>query len=353
MKQPEEFDKIIIKNDKNTKLVNEFIRYYKYIYSNFDNKTKSLNENYYKLLAISKVIDTLAKYNKEITKGSDIEHIKGIGKKTISRIDEILETGKLLEIPKNIENKTEIISELSSIYGIGPTKANEFYTQYNIKTIKDLEQADKKNIISLTRQMKLGIKYKDILKEKIPKILVLEFDIYLSKLINTLDPNFTTVICGSYRRGKEFTSDIDILITHQNLHNKDNSKQYLDKILNKLSKIIVDNLTQDNYNNHYQGFGTFKNIIKQTNINKNVFDINKNVFRIDIILVPIESFYTALMHFTGSGDFNQKMRNHAKNMDMKLNEYGLYKNGEQIEINSEVDIFTNLLLKYVKPENRI
>lgn len=352
MKQPEEFDKIKTKVESNTKLVNEFIRYYKYIYSNFDNKTKSLNENYYKLLAISKVIETLAKYNKEITKGSDIEHLKGIGKKTINRIDEILNNGYLSEIPQNINNKTEIISELSSIYGIGPTRANEFYTQYNIKTIKELIKADKQGKIKLTRQMKLGIKYKDILKEKLPKILVLQFDIYLSKLIKSVDNDFTITICGSYRRGKDFTSDIDILITHQQLHDISKSKKYLDIILSKLNKVIIDNLTQDNYNNHYQGFGTFKNIITDTSINPSVFDIDKNVFRIDIIIVPIESFYTALMHFTGSGDFNQKMRNHAKNLNMKLNEYGLYKNNKQIEINSEIDIFENLLLKYIKPENR-
>ena len=42
---------------------------------------------------------------------------------------------------------------------------------------------------------------------------------------------------------------------------------------------------------------------------------------------------------------------------MKLSEYGLYKidskgNEKSILINSEVDIYENLLLKYIPPENR-
>ena len=32
------------------------------------------------------------------------------------------------------------------------------------------------------------------------------------------------------------------------------------------------------------------------------------MIRLDIIVVPIQYFYPALMHFTGSGDFNQKLR---------------------------------------------
>ena len=86
------------------------------------------------------------------------------------------------------------------------------------------------------------------------------------------------------------------------------------------------------------------------------FDIKTNVIRLDIIIVPISSFYTALLHFTGSAVFNQKMRLHAKSMNMKLSEYGLYKNvGNKnipIEINSEEDIFKYLKLKYVEPKKR-
>ena len=103
---------------------------------------------------------------------------------------------------------------------------------------------------------------------------------------------------------------------------------------------------------HFQGFATFKNIVD----NYQDFDVKKSVIRLDIIIVPYSSYYTALMHFTGSAVFNQKMRLHAKSMNMKLSEYGLYKHinkkDVKLEINSENDIFDTLLLKYIPPEKR-
>lgn len=355
-----QFANIKVKNPNNEYLVREFIRYHRWIYSNYSNSQKTSKENYYKLLVIKKTIEIIAKFPKDITDGAQLEHIKGIGEKTINRINEIIKTGKLSEIDDTTNKKTKQISavqELSTIYGIGPSKASEFYEKHNITTIKQLMSADKKGIIQLTEQMKLGIKYNDILIQKIPRILIASLDLYLTDCLYRLDKDFIGVICGSYRREKDYSSDVDILITHKKINSKDNIKEYLKKIIDTLSNnIIIDALTV-NYNTHFQGFATFKNLpTLPTSSNYDNFDVNKNVFRLDIIFVPINSFYTALMHFTGSGDFNQRMRLHAKSLGYKLSEYGLstIKNNKEtfFTINSEKDIFDLLLLKYLPPSQR-
>ena len=352
-----EFANIKVKNPDNLYIVEEFIRYFDWIYSNYAKSTKSSKENYYKLLVIKKTIDQIAKFPKTIISGSQLENIKGIGVKTITRINEIIDTGKLSEI---IEGKLQIsaVKELSGIYGIGPVKASEFYSQYNITNLKELIQANKNGQIKLTDQMKLGIKYKDTLVTKIPRILIACLDIFVHAELNNTDKNFISVICGSYRRGKDFSSDIDILITNKKLKSKDDTGKYLKIVLDNLAKyFIVDSLTTS-YNTHFQGFASFKQIPNlPSEYDKNLFNIKTNVIRLDIILVPIQYFYSALMHFTGSGDFNQKLRLHAKSLGYKLSEYGLFsmdKLGKEINIpaNSEQDIFETLLLKYVSPEKR-
>jgi len=205
--------------------------------------------------------------------------------------------------------------------------------------------------------MQLGIKYKDILIDKIPRILIARLDSFISDTLYNIDKNFISVICGSYRRQKDFSSDIDVLITNKKLISKNDSGNYLKIVLDNLSKyFIIDNLTTS-FNTHFQGFASFKNIPNlPSTYDKSIFDVNKNIIRLDIILVPEQFFYTALMHFTGSGDFNQKMRLHAKSLDMKLSEYGLFKinNNKEVSlpINSENDIFNALLLKYIPPEKR-
>ena len=334
MNNIQEFNNIIIKNNDNKYLVDEFIKYYLFIYSNYTNSQKTSKENYYKLLTIKKIINIIANFKQTITSGSQFESIKGIGDKTIARINEIIHTGHLSEIKEN-KFQIEAINELSNIYGIGPSKASYFYETFNIKSITDLINADKKGIIQLTNQMKLGIKYKDILSTTIPRILIQHLQNFIQNLLY----------------------DVDILITHKKLKNKNNCSTYLNKVIDSYSKyFIVDSLTE-HFNTHFQGFGSFKNIPDlPSSYDKLIFDINMHVFRIDIIIVPEQSFYTALLHFTGSGIFNQKLRLHAKSLNMKLSEYSLtiLENNKKknLKINSENDIFKFLLLKYIPPDKR-
>ena len=81
-----DFTNIKISNPDNIYIVNEFIRYYDWIYSNYSKSTKSAKENYYKLLVIKKTIDIIARYKKKITNGSQLANIKGIGEKTLERV---------------------------------------------------------------------------------------------------------------------------------------------------------------------------------------------------------------------------------------------------------------------------
>jgi len=348
------FSKMIIKNENNKYIVDEFIRYYKFLYSNYTTSNKSSKEIYYKIATVVRIIETIAKYSKQIVSGSDVGHIKGIGEKTIARIDEIIETGKLSEI-KEKQNQYEAITELSSIYGIGATKASIFYEQYNIKSINDLIKASKNGTITLTHQMILGIKYKDVLIEKIPHNLIEMAEKTILNKITAVNSNIIAVICGSYRREKDFSSDMDILLTHPEITNTNNKQgYYLEQVVENLADknfFIIDKLTESS-KRHFQGFASFKKII---NSYPN-FNVKKSVIRIDIIIVPYNSFYTALMHFTGSAVFNQKMRLHAKSLNMKLSEYGLFKqigkNEISLHIHSEKDIFDNLLLKYIAPNKR-
>jgi DNA polymerase/3'-5' exonuclease PolX len=353
MNKIEDLTKLKIINVKNKYIIDEFIKYYMFIYSQYNagKIAKDKKIIYYKLIAIKKVIDILIKFKKDITIDivPELSKLKGFGEKTIARVKEIIKNGHLAEI----KEETIYTSELSNIYGIGPVKASYYYEKYNVKTINDFILLIKEGKIEITKQIELGIKYKNLLSNHIPRILITRIEFFIQDTINNIDKDYVSVICGSYRREKEYSSDIDILITHKQLvNNKSQTQKYLQNVIEKLSTnnlFIIDNLTE-NYVSHFQGFASINpKYIKDIPVCD--FDINK-IIRVDFIIVPYDSFYTALMHFTGSGDFNQMMRVHAKNLDMKLNEYGLFKKGKRIDIKSETDIFNNMLLKYVPPNKR-
>jgi DNA polymerase/3'-5' exonuclease PolX len=86
-----------------------------------------------------------------------------------------------------------------------------------------------------------------------------------------------------------------------------------------------------------------------------VCKINKkaSLRRIDIRFMPQESYYTAVLYFTGSGEFNRQMRGVALSMGYTLNEYRLLNDkGKIMKVESEQDVFDYLNMEYMLPKER-
>ena len=290
-------------------------------------KIKSEKAIIYKINAIVNLIKIINIYPKEIKNGEELKDIKGVGKGSIEKINEILKTGTLSYLNNNI------LSELTEVIGIGPSIANQLIQKYKIKSLDDLIKKVKKGEIEVNDKIKLGLKYVGKFKGNIPRQHIDDVQDYLKQF------NSNIIICGSYRRGLDFSSDIDILLYNSQLLTMNDVKKsnmlndYV-KLLTK-NKFIVDNITNNNVTK-YMGFAKWENVIR----------------RIDIRLIPYESIYTALVYFTGSYELNRIMRKKAKELGYKLNEYGLYKNNELIHITSEKELFKKLGMKYLKPTER-
>ena len=329
----------------NDRIIKEFERLVKQI--KFDIDKKRSNKDIFRLRQIQNALNIIKKYDKEITSGDQLQDIKGIGKGTMRRIDEILKNKYLKEIDINTFDKKYLkhIEELEQIYGIGRKTAQKLIEKYNIKTVKQLKQAFKNKKIDLPDDIILGLKYHNVYKQDIPRNEIDEINKYFKTVTKQIDNNLKHVICGSYRRNKHTSNDIDVLLVHTKIISKkdmENHKNYLKEFVKKLTKdkFIIDDIDK-NYQVKYMGFSKYK---------------NKPVRRLDIMYVPYDSYHTSLLHFTGSWEFNRKMRELALDLGYTLNQYGLYKfkNGKKIRIktNTEEDIFEKLGMEYIEPQNR-
>ena len=76
--------------------------------------------------------------------------------------------------------------------------------------------------------------------------------------------------------------------------------------------------------------------------------------RIDIRYIDYTAYYAALIYFTGSKNFNIKIRNLALEQGYSLSEYGLKdkKTGEIICLHSERELFDLLGIVYTQPLER-
>jgi DNA polymerase/3'-5' exonuclease PolX len=294
---------------------------------------KAENAIIFKINAIANLIKIIKNYSKEIINGEELKDIKGVGKGSIEKINEIIKTGTLSYLYTNNTNNNNIVNELTEVIGIGTVIAQKLIQKYKIKSLDELIKKVNSGEIKVNDKIMLGLKYVGKFKGKIPRQHIDDIQKYLTKF------NSNIVICGSYRRGLEYSSDIDVLLYSQDLLTIDDVKKsnMLNNYVKQLTKykLIVDNITNNNVTK-YMGFIKWENTIR----------------RIDIRLIPYESIYTALVYFTGSYELNKIMRRKAKDLGYKLNEYGLYKNNKIIYITSEKELFKKLDMKYLKPTER-
>lgn len=310
---------------------------------------KQITINKFRIASLKKALKIISSIKSKIINSDQIKDIKGIGKGTIDRVNEILTTGTLKEVAnydeivKKSKTKEDIIEDLMKVIGIGRIMAINLIDMYKIKSAEELKQLSDQGKIELNDKLKLGLKYLGKFEGSIPRKEVDKIYDYLQDITHKYDNSMFITICGSYRRGLPIMSDIDIMLSSINIITTDDDMTLtLDKYVKHLHQIgfLIDDITDKNIKTKYMGFGRLND--------------KTPIRRIDIRLISVISYFPALVYFTGSYYFNQEMRIQAKRLGYKLNEYGLYDNrtNEMIPILSEQDLFTILEMKYLSPDER-
>jgi DNA ligase-1 len=316
------------------------------------------------ILSDDLVLNTTEDYIKALRDGgmvlADEEKFKqknGTWKSSIvQKIDAILKTGTAdnieLEDPSALEINQEFVAieNLSKVAGIGRATATKLYNDFNITTVQELKELYELNKSIINSKQAIGLIHYDDLLKRIPRSEMDNWkDILTSIFQDTLDSlniDGSLIISGSYRREKDDSGDVDVLII---------SKIYNESLMN----LFYINLLES---------GIFKkeNIIASGGTKIMAIAKILDTFRhVDIFYFSLEVFPFALLFTTGSKEFNLKMRSHALKRGFSLNERNLTKkNGNLVsdeeyiaKINkrlptSEEDIFNFLDYKYVEPKYR-
>lgn len=285
-------------------------------------------------------IEALADDIEKIAKDKELQNIPGVGENIANKIDEYLETGNL-EVLDELKEKYPIeFDELLPIEGLGLKTIKKIFLELGVYNLDSLERAAKNN--ELRKLKGLGPKSEEnIIKNiqyarKFTDRMFLSTAFYLSEDIKKellkLDSINRIETAGSIRRARETCGDIDLLVTISN-----------DVDFEEESYKIMDYFVNLNFVEDLISKGSLKTTVRL----KDGIDCDLRVFTED-------QFGAALMHFTGSKNFNVKLRTIAISKNMKLNEYGIFKtdNEELVASKTENDMFNALGLDYIPPELR-
>jgi len=293
-------------------------------------------------MAYGKAITILKKYPKVIKVGNDVRNwarendMKGIGDKIVNKIDEIITTKKLhtLDDLKKDEDPKRInmIDIFQTIHGIGPANAVRLYDIEKIHTIKQLERLVANDSEILTNAQRVGIKYREVLLDRIPYDQIYLFQFTIAYCLNKhFGETFKLQTAGSFRRKKATSGDIDIMLQSESFT--------LDDAVRVLQRygIVLDILALKD--KKFMGVATCPGR-------------TMNPFRLDIFMTTKENWWTALVTHTGPKELNTMMRARAGDMGMKLSDQGLTRGDTKVSIKSEKALFQKLNMVYVIPTER-
>ena len=293
-------------------------------------------ENAFKIRAYKNGSEIIENYGDDIiqvTKDGKLGELKGIGKALASKIEEIVETGKLTYLDELKLEFPDTFFDLFEISNLGPKKIKKLYDNLQIDSIDKLEASCKNNEIS---------KISGFGKKSVEAILEsISFRKSNSKFFRTgdiapiaesileflrqLPQTSQAEIAGSYRRGKEIVHDIDFIVA------------------TKLPVEIINEFTM---------MPEVAQVILKGKTKSSV-RLN-NGLQCDLRAVKNSEFPFALNYFTGSKAHNVKMRSLAIKNGYSLNEYALNsktKTNEDV-INDESDLYKALGLSFIHPALR-
>ena len=135
-------------------------------------------------------------------------------------------------------------------------------------------------------------------------------------------------LAGSYRRGVEDIGDMDFIVTDCDLH------ALLDDLGNRFEVKTVA-----------RSGDKIATIVMHLSA--------KSEAQVEFVNVPDKSVGAAMLHSTGSGQFNVGLRTYARQKyGYILNQYGLFSGNRRIAGSTENEIFRKLGLKFIPPVAR-
>ena len=281
----------------------------------------------------ARIVESLTEPVKSIVETGKLSEIKGIGKGLAKKITQLINTGTIDEYVQMKEKLPDGLFDILKLPGMGPKKVRAVYKKLEITSIGELEYACNENRLAdlngfgekSQANVLSGIQFLKVSRER---HLFHEAKHAAHNLLEIVlkFPHIKQVsIAGSIRRHKETIKDIDLIAVVENEHRESTMEQFT-------SLPDVDSVI---------GKGETKSSVRLA-----------SGFQADLRLVSENAYPFMLHHFTGSKEHNTAMRSRAKAFGLKMNEYGLYKNGASVSCKDEKDVFKALDLEYIEPELR-
>ncbi|MDD8027164.1 MAG: DNA polymerase/3'-5' exonuclease PolX [Acidobacteriota bacterium] len=291
----------------------------------------------FKILAYrraARILDEMAEDVAVLAADNRLCDVEGIGDGLASKIVEYLKTGRMAKADEAAKGLPAGLFDLLNVPGLGAKTVGLAFKALGVAGLDDLRRVIADGSLAALKGMGEK-KAENILKgigtlEKGRERLLLgEAAEIAEEVIAELKRaagGGRIEAAGSLRRMRETIGDIDILASVRN------------------GEAVIGALT---------GWNRVRRVLAAGDTKASVLiEVGNGERQVDLRFVEPDSFGAALQYFTGSKAHNVKLRGLAKDLGLKVNEYGVFRGERKAAGREETDVYKALGLPWIPPELR-
>jgi len=261
--------------------------------------------------------------------------LSGIGKTIEEKIVQVVETGEMAALTKRKALVPEEVVKFMRLPGLGPKTARRIWKELGVTTLAELKAAaeqqrlraltglgaksEEKILSALAEEPQDPRESRRLLGDGLPVLL---------ELVDELRRHPAAVKvseAGSARRRRETFRDLDVIATSTD------------------PAALIE---------HFTARDNVASVVAKGDTKATV--ITNEGFRLDLRVVPPESYGNLLQHFTGSKDHNVALREDAVRRGFSVSEYSVTntETGEEFTAADEEELYAHLGYAYIPPELR-
>ncbi len=284
--------------------------------------------------AAARAIRDLREPLKDYLAQGRLSEIPRVGPAVAEAIEQLLTSGRSKRHDELTAQVPEGLLTLLQVPGVGPATARAIHEHLKIASIDALEAAARAG--HLRGLPKIGPKTEEnilrsiaVLKQRTGRSLIHDARRAAEEMAAHLRAHGAAEVhvAGSLRRWKETIGDVDLLVAAAD------------------AAPLMDAFVAAPGVERVLAHGETKSSV-----------VVAGGLQIDLRVVPAASFGAALLYFTGSKEHNVRLRGHALRKKLTLNEYGLYRLGEEkgkpVASRTEEEIYAALGMDWIPPELR-
>lgn len=299
-----------------------------------------LGENKFKSIALERAARVFEELPQDAAplSAKELMQIDGVGKGVA---DKAVEFARFGHITEHEEMKAQVpagVLGMLGVPGLGPKTIAQLWKEAGVESVEQLRQKAEDG--SLVHLKGFGEKKVEALKKNLSLIAQAANRLRLDEALDLAEPlaAFLRALpgveraqyAGSARRGRESVGDLDLLVAAPA----------------QAAPAVFEAFVNHPWVGDVTGRGDTKASVRLKPEFSGV--------QADLRVVAPEAFGAALLYFTGSKDHNVRLRERAIAQGMKLNEYGLSKEGSAAPqaAADEKDVYAALGLDFIPPELR-